>query len=429
MGRLRHSVHTRELGPDDWALPGLQNSTYYEGSSAVNQGSDFFNLSPSPTGHVINDRTALRVAAVYSCVEKIAVIASLPKHIYELGANGHRTRIDHDYWALLNTEPTPAWTAASFWEREIASMLLRGDGLAEIVRGQSRFNSAVAVGLKPLHREAVFIFQSNDRLNYRITSLSGKVRTLDQDDVLHLPGFGFNGFHGMSVIQYAAHNGIGIALAADMYSSEFFGNGQRPDYLLTTEGMLTKDQIATTKESLENQHRGVGNHFKPLVLQGGLKMQPLTMSAGDSQLLETRKFQVVDVCMAFGVPPQLIGAQDSTAGWAGSSLEQLNLGFTKYTLRGHIARFQQEINRKLFRNTKFLCEFDLSAFLEGDATAQAAYFAAAIGGTRSQGWMTVNEVRKQNNLQPDDSNDGKYNTVIQISSTPPPSATNDPATP
>ena len=150
------------------------------------------------------------------------------------------------------------------------------------------------------------------------------------------------------------------------------------------------------------------------------------MSASDSQLLETRKFQVVDVCMAFGVPPQLIGAQDSTAGWAGSSLEQLNLGFTKYTLRGHIARFQQEINRKLFKSTKYLCEFDLSAFLEGDTTAQAAYFATAIGGTRSQGWMTVNEVRKQNNLQPDDSNDGKYDAVIQIGSTPPPSASNDP---
>lgn len=428
MGRLNHSVHTRELGPDDWALPDLQNSNYYEGSSAVNQGSDFFNLSPSPTGHVVNDRTAMRVAAVYSCVEKISVISTLPKQIYELSANGQRTRIDHDYWPLLNTEPTPAWTAASFWEREIASMLLRGDGLAEIVRGKSRYSS-VAVGLRPLHREQVFIYQANDQLQYKITSLDGKVRVLSQDDILHLPGFGFNGFHGMSVIQYAAHNGIGIALAADTYSSEFFGNGQRPDYLLTTEGNLTKDQAQFAKESLENQHRGIGNRFKPLVLQGGLKMQPLTMSASDSQLLETRKFQVVDVCMAFGVPPQLIGAQDSTAGWAGSSLEQLNLGFTKYTLRGHIARFQQEINRKLFKNTKYLCEFDLSAFLEGDTAAQAAYFSTAIGGTGSQGWMTVNEVRKQNNLQPDDSNDGKYDTVIQIGSTPPPSATNDPTAP
>jgi HK97 family phage portal protein len=412
--RLRHNIHTRELSAADFAAPSIQNTSFYQ--SGNTSGTDFFNLpSASPSGHVVNDITAMRVSAVYSCVEKIAVISSLPKHIYEQTSSGQQ-RIDHDYWALLNTEPSAAWTAASFWEREITSMLLRGDGLAEIIR-PNQYSSKVS-GIKPLLRESVFISMSGDRLAYKITGLDGKTYTRDQDDVLHFPGFGFNGFHGMSVIQHAAKNGIGIALAADTYSAEFFANGQRPDYLLTTDGTLSADQRKATKESLEDQHRGVGNRFKPLVLQGGLKMQPLSMTAEDSQLLETRKFQVVDVCMAFGVPPQLIGAQDSTAGWAGSNLEQLNLGFAKYTLRGHIARIVQEINRKLFKNTKYFIEFNLDAFLEGDSAAQAAYFSKAVGGPGSQGWMKVNEVRKLKNLPADDSNEGKYDSVILSGSKP-----------
>lgn len=410
--RLRYSIHDRELSNADFGLPAINNSTIYQQGSSAN---DFFNLQLSSTGHVVNHVTAMRVAAVYACVEKISVIASLPKHIYEKTADG-RKRVDHDYWGLLNTEPSAAWTAASFWEREIAMMLLRGDGLAEIIRAGKYSPKAVAI--QPLHWENVFVSLVNGRLLYRITGLDGKSYVRDQDDILHFPGFGFNGFHGMSVIQHAARSGVGIALAADNYSSEFFANGSRPDFVLTTDGTLSDAQKESVKKSLEERHTGQGNHHKPLVLQGGLKVEPLTMTAEDSQLIETRKFEVVDICMSFGVPPQLVGAQDSTSGWAGSSLEQLNLGFTKYTLRSHISRVTQEINRKLFKGTKLFVEFNLDAFLEGDSAAQAAYFSKAVGGPGSQGWMSVNEVRKLKNLPPDDSNDGSYDNVIKSGTKP-----------
>ena len=416
MGRLnRLNVHTRELNDNDWALPELKNQAFYQ-SGYGNAGNDFFNMpAASPTGQVVNDITAMRVAAVYSCVERISVIATLPKHIYK-NVNGERQRVDHPLWNLLNTEACDTWTAASFWERQISSMLLRGDGLAEIVRNNRYFTDNITQ-IRPLYRETVFISMENGRLKYRITTLNGESYVKDQDDILHFSGFGFNGFRGMSVIQFAARNGVGVALAADGFAAEFFGNGQRPDYLLTTDGTLTKEQSIATREALEEQHRGMGNRHKPLVLQGGLKLTPLSMPPGDTQLLETRKFEVVDIAMAFGVPPQLIGAQDSTAGWAGSSLEQLNLGFLKYTLRAHISRMTQEINRKLFKNTDYFCEFNLEAFLEGDTAAQTAHFSAAIGGTRQQGFMTVNEVRKLKNLPPDESAGGKYNHIIEAGTT------------
>lgn len=424
MGRLkRHSIHTRELTANDWALPTVQNSTtVYQ---TADSGTDFFNLPSSPAGIAVTDNSAMTVSAVYSCIEKIAVIASLPKHIYEKTADG-RQRVDHPYWDYLNTEAAPAWAASSFWERMITMMLLRGDGLAEIVRPFSKSDTNPGIAkIVPLNRAAVWIYQDGSYLKYRVTHTNGKTYVLDQSDVLHFPGFSFNGFHGMSVIQHAARTGVGISLAASQYSAEFFGNNARPDYVLATDGTLTKDQTVATRDAIDAQHRGVGNRFKPLVLQGGLKVMPLNMTPEDSQLLETRKFSVIDVCMAFGVPPQLIGAQDSTAGWAGSSLEQLNLGFTKYTLRGHIARFTQEINRKLFKNTPYFCEFNLDAFLEGDSASQAAYFSKAVGGPGSQGWMTVNEVRKIMNMPADDNAD--FDSVIQ-SGTQPQGFSNDPAT-
>jgi len=371
---------------------------------------DFFSYPGNPSGYPVTDTTAMRVAAVYACVEKISVIAGLPKHIYERTKTGSE-RIDHDYWPLINTQPTENWTAASMWEREIQSMLLRGDGVARLIR-QGRTGKITEI--VPYIRENVAILRgSNGKIAYRFTDpYSHKQEQVKADDVLHIPGFGFNGFHGMSVIQYAAHSGIGIALSADQYSSEFFANSARPDYLLTTDGTLNEQQQKQTRKVLEERHTGIGNRHKPLILQGGLKIMPISMTSEDAQLLQTREFETVNICIAFGVPPQLIGVKDSSAGWAGSSLEQLNLGFAKYCLKGHITRIEQELNRKLFNLApKYFVKINLDAFLEGDSKTQAEYFSKALGGPGVQGFMSVNEVRKLKNLPPDP--DDKFNSVIE----------------
>jgi HK97 family phage portal protein len=364
----------------------------------------------------VNDVTAMRVSAVSACVERICVIASLPKHIYQDTPDGQK-RVDHAYWKLLNAEPNKLWTAAAFWERMISAMLLRGDGYAELIRARDKFGTKPEIiGIKPLIREFISTVEVDGALVYKISDPNGNVRNLSQDDILHFPGFGFDGFHGMSVIKHAARSATGIALAADKYSSAFFENGARPDFAIELPNTPSLDQQEMMRASWEDRYKGAERSHKPVLLSGGAKIHEITLSAEDSQLLETRKYQVVDICSAFGVPPQLIGAQDSTAGWAGSSLEQLNLWFAKYTLRQHIARITQEINRKLFSQTKYFVEFNLDAFLEGDSKTQSEYFAKAIGGPGSQGWMTVNEVRRLKNLKPDSSNGGVYDEVMKSGS-------------
>lgn len=394
------------VAPTDVLASGI-NNICLNGSNAT----DFFDYSSNQTGYPVTDKTAMRVAAVYACVEKISVIAGLPKHIYERKNGGSVKVQDHDYWPLLNTQPSDYWTAQSMWECGTKSKLLRGDGYIRIHR---RTASGKIYELRPYLRENVTIRIANDgKIGYLFSDPhTGKQESVLAEDVIQLAGFGFNGIHGMSVIQYAAHSGIGIALSADQYSSEFFANSARPDYLLTTDGSLSPQQKADTKQSLEERHSGIGNRHKPLILQGGLKIMPISLSAEDAQLLQTREFEVVNICIAFGVPPQLIGAKDSTAGWAGSSLEQLNLGFYKYTLNGHINRDTQELNRKLFgTGTKHFIKYNVDSFLEGDAKTQADYFSRALGGPGQQGWHSVDEVRALKNLPP--TGNEKFATVIE----------------
>jgi len=401
----KQSRYSERVLPSDMGV-GIQNSTFSLNSQ---EAIDFFSM-PKAGLFNVNETTAMRVAAVYGCVEKISVIATLPKHIYERTATGSQ-RIDHDYWPLLNSQPNDKWTAASMWERNIHSMLLRGDGFDRLIK-HSR--TGKITGLVPYLRENVFVMRGyGGAISYRLTdAYTGEQYVATPDEVVHIPGFGYNGYHGMSVIQYAARSGIGVALSADESSAEFFSNGQRPDYVITAPTDLKKEQREALKQSLEDNHRGLGNQHKPLILFGGMDVKPLSLTAEDAQLIQTQQFQIMNICIAFGVPPQLVGVMESSKGWAGSSLEQLNLGFAQYTLKQHIGRMEQELNRKLFPgNQKYFIKFNLDAFLEGDSAAQAQYFNKALGGPGAQGWMSVNEARALKNLPPDPN--PKYDQVIE----------------
>jgi HK97 family phage portal protein len=118
----------------------------------------------------------------------------------------------------------------------------------------------------------------------------------------------------------------------------------------------------------------------------------------DAQLIETRKYEKADICTAFGVPPIMIGDNEKTTSW-GTGIEQITIGFVRYTLKPHLVRWEEELNRKLFLKAGQFVEFDVNGLLRGDTKAQADYYKAALGGPGSgPGWMSVNEVRRLENL-------------------------------
>ncbi|AEC22294.1 phage portal protein (plasmid) [Pusillimonas sp. T7-7] len=386
-----------------------------EGETVISSDSiKMFELFGDPTtsaGAVVNDKTAMRVSAVYASVNLIAgSIAQLPLPVYER-VGETRVRADHDYWWILNEQFSQAWPSAAGWEFLIGQMLLRGDGIAYITRNRAGYMT----GLIPWYRSKVDIFVQDrtsprdpKRLGYRFWDDEKGYFAVDQDDVLHIPGFGFNGECSMSVIQWGARNGIGIAIQGDDHAGRFFSEGGKPEVAIRAPAEMTLDQQEDFRAAWVAKYGGnSGNRKIPLILTEGLDVKELTMSAVDQQLLESRQWQVIDIARAFGVPPHMIGETTKSTSW-GSGIEQMGIGFVKYTLGPHLKRCKDELNRKLFRTARYFVEHNVDGLMAGDSKAQGEYFGKALGGPGAQGWMTINEVRRLKNLPPIEGGDSIY---------------------
>lgn len=378
-------------------ITAIKNEYQSWGGLSGDQWSEFFSGAATSSGSIVTAESAKRSAALYACVRLIAgSVALLPLQIYER-VGDTRKEANIDVWWLLNESPYQTLTACSYWEWMVSSMLLRGDGLAQILRDKNGYPK----GFMPLPRECVVIKKQGDRLIYLVNDGVSKFG-IQQEDVLHFPGFGFDGVQGESVIRFAARQAVGNALSADEYSGEFFANGATPSVVVAyPEGQAPKvDQQEFLRQQLEERHTGNGKRHRPLILTNGGKLNPVSLTAEDAQLLETRKFQVIEVARACGVPPHMIGESSASTSW-GSGIEQMSIGYARYTLGPPLRRIEQELNRKLWpRSYKYFVEFNRDGLLAGDSKTEAEFFGKALGGPGAQGWMTINEVRHKKNLPP-----------------------------
>ena len=375
-----------------------QNVTY---SDAVMES---FGVGSQQAGMTVNATTAMRVSAVAACVAKISgAIISMPLHVYRLNGGDVPDRLPRDsLWYMLNEQPSPQFTASSMWEGVSMAQLLRGDAYVLIRRSM---NGNVKE-LLPLPWGCVSPMRTPDKgVRYYVNLPSHGISTwFDPSDILHFPGLGFDDatMRSMSVIQYGARSAIGNALAMDEYSGQFFAEGAHPSIILSAAGRMSPEQITQMQNAFRAKYSGMDNaHKMPLVLTEGVTAKEISLSAEDAQLLEARKFQVLDVARAFGVPGFLINESTGATSW-GSGIESIGRAFVQYTLQPWLRKIEQEINRKLFpRDTGRFVEFYRDALIEGDLAAQGAYFRTALGGPGSgDGHMTVNEIRKIKRMAP-----------------------------
>ncbi len=355
------------------------------------------------SGFAVTDHTAMLVSTVFACLNKISgAVLQLPIHQYRVGTSGDREKMQPTpLWWLLNEQPASRWTAASWKEWIVKCVALRGDQYTEIVRGTAPMSGGTPASLKPHHPDCVHTRVVDDRLRYDVQDLeTGEIRGIDQDDMLHFPGFGFDGRKSLSIIQWAARNAIGNALAAADYSGRTIGEGAMPQIALTYPNKLAPDQAELLRKSFVATYTGTSSRKVPLILTEGGTVNELQISPVDMQLLESRRFEREDICQAFGVPPVMIGENEKTSSW-GTGVEQITLGFVRFTLKPMLVRWEEEINRKLFRRAGQFVEFSLDALLRGDSKAESESFRAALGGPGTgDGWMGVNEVRRIKNLPP-----------------------------
>ncbi|TFL16423.1 phage portal protein [Jannaschia formosa] len=370
-------------------------------SSDVRRGDLVWNAFTGGLDGSPSERSAMRVTAVWACVSLISgAVASLPMHIYQRSREGDLSRDRNaDLWWILNEQFSPRWSASAGWQFLVASKLLHGDGFAEILRGRG----GQVAGLLPLHPDRVRVITTGDgaRLIYEIqpdstitrpSPAAAKIRVLDQDDMLHVPGFGFNGLRGMSALRFSLSNSGRLAINAQDFSSKFLENMARPDFALKSEKNLTDDQFKRLQDMLD-KHRGPERAGKPMILEGGLGIQTLTMPLEEMQLLETRKFQVEEIARAFGVQPFMIGHTEKTSSW-GTGVEAMGAGFVRYTLRDHLNAFQNEMNRKFFRTARLVAEFDTTELERADTKSMFDAVRIALGRAGEPAFMTLEEARE-----------------------------------
>ena len=402
------SVILSKWKADREAARAVSNQTKIYPTSSGNSGSELYewftgNSSLSSAGPPVNERTAMAVGAVYACVGLIAgAVSTMPLKTYRRDGSS-REAITSDMCWLLNEQPNAMMSAAVMWEYLVWSLLLHGDAFATISRASPM--SPVIKGFVPRHPHDVSVMRNGNRLAYLVYDhASGIQLALDQDDILHVPGLGFDGLRGMSTIKYAAKQAIGLSLAADEYSARFFSNGARPDYIVTTPGKMDPEQQKTFRDSWMARYSGVNNSHIPAILTGGGDVKTLSMNPEDAQLLETRSFQAIDVARFFGVPPHMIGIVEKSTSF-GTGIEQQGIGFVKYTLARHLVKFEQEVNRKCYRTAKNFVEFDTRSLERGDYKTRNEGYRIALGRAGEPGWMTSNEVRNLENMPPKEGGD------------------------
>jgi HK97 family phage portal protein len=397
-------VGTNLTGAPETRPRPIENSMPLAGITA--QSGDYWEMftgSSTPGLAPLSAANAPAVTAVHACTALIAgAVSALPIRCYQRLEDNEREELPNDdLWWLLNEEFNPRWSAAKGWEYKVLALLLRGDGFAVIER---RGRSGYVAGLRPVHPSCVDVRPSNDgrRLLYRVNygmddgiEMVGS-RIYDQDDILHFPGFGFDGLRGMSPLSTFLRMSASVAHALQQYTGQFFAQGARPDYVLT--GDLEGDQLTKLREQVDAYHSGINNARRPMLLSGGMTLQTLSLPLEDVQLLSLRQFQVEEIARAYLVPPFMIGHNEKTTSW-GSGVEAMGVGFVRYTLRNYLNGITAEINRKLLPRSRKFLEFDTSELEKADFKSLMESFRIGIGRAGEPGFMTPDEVRTRLNLK------------------------------
>lgn len=346
-------------------------------------------------GPAVTDSSALQVGTVFACLSKLGgAVSQLPLHEYRSRPEREMVTPATPLWWLLNESPEPSWTASAWKQWIVRCVKLRGDQHTEILR-----RGADVVGLRVHHPDAVVAARVNGRLRYACRHPdTQEIYGVDQDDMLHFPGFGFDGVSSMSAIKWAARNAIATELGAAKYIGKTLTEGGMPRVALEYPANLPPGTASDLRESFAAIYgQGEGGRL-PLVLANGGKAKELSISPVDMELLASRRLDKQTICEVMGVPPIIIGDSEKTSSW-GTGVEQILLAWVKFDLAPMLTGWEEELNRKLFRRAGRFVEFNLGALLRGDSKAQSDSFRAALGGPGTgDGWMSVNEVRRLLNL-------------------------------
>lgn len=346
-------------------------------------------------GQLVNplDSNALYSTAVLCIVRVIADgIAQVPFRLQKSG-DGRRGEdaTDHPVYDLLRYEPNEWQSSYEFREQFAIHAVLTGNAYIFI----NRDARGIPQELYAFEPKRVTPVQHDDySISYRVSMRNGAFIDVPASDMWHIKGPSWDGVVGLNATNLA-REAIGLALASEQFGANLFRNGARPSGILSSPTNLTADQKAALKKSWQDQYGGVGNAHKTALVEGGITFQSISSSANDAQWIESRKFQIEELCRAFRVQPIMVMQQGATSY---NSVEQLMLAHLQNTLMPWYERIEQSARKALLtkeeKKAGYYVKLDSRALMEASTADRLAYYSAM----RANGAMTINEVREKEDL-------------------------------
>lgn len=365
-------VRTTLANPDQWLI-------------------DWFGGGITKAGTDVNETSALNYIAVAACVRLIADnIGALPIQLYRrTGERKKEKAVTHYIYPLIHRNPNTEMSAFRWKNTCQGHLCTWGNSYSYIDRDLGNRVKRL-IPLQP--DRMVQIERKNNELIYRYKLSNGEERKISPNEMLHVPGWGYDGIIGYSPITLA-REAIGLGLATEEFGSRFFGNGAHTSGVIKHPGRF-KDQAAIDrfKKNWNEAYSGLSESHKTAILEEGMEYQAMSVPPEDAQFLETRKFQKSEIATFYRVPPHMIGDTEKSTSW-GTGIEQQTIGFIQYTLMPWFILWEQELARQLLTSAEqeeYYFKFNVDALLRGDAKVRAEAF--AIG--KLNGWYSTNDIRE-----------------------------------
>jgi len=357
-------------------------------------------------GPWVDEPAAMQSAVVASCVRLIAgTIASLPLNVYErlpnggkAPANGLNGTMEHPLFAVLHRQPNPRMTSFEWKERAAQDLETYGNHYS-LQRLDTKGNVAE---LWPIRSDRLTPeWQDKTTIDspklYRYRSEDGNQHVFFEDEILHIPGLGFDGLKGKSPIEMVMQH-VGYDLSLQRFGAKFLSQGFAPRFVIQHPAKFLSDQARKNfKASLKAEAAGLHIH-ETMVLEEGMTVKEIGIPPEHAQFLETRKFSRSEIAGFFGVPPHFIGDVEKSTSW-GTGIEQQQIGWVQTGILPRIRRMEERLNVSLFgprESQKFFAEFNLSGMLRGDAKSRANFYRELS----LLGAISPNEIRALENMNP-----------------------------
>lgn len=362
-------------------------------------------------GPPVSERTAMTVSAVYRSVSILSgLIASLPLKVYKRSKDGREDASNHRLQPMFQVAPYPGRPMTSFVWRELWGIneLLWGDHFSAI-----RYDGAARIiGFETAMPWDTEVYRINNRNKYRCVFWPGgvtgndevgsgyRVEWIDQDDMIHIPGPGFNGIRGLSRIRANARNSIALSMMLPEQIGRTHENAARPSGLVEVPTGIDPEGFKKFRAQFNQNNTGRANVGKVIYGDPGTKFTAFQLTPEDLNTIELMRYEVADVSRFFGVPLPLLNETTKSTSW-GTGLSEQNLAFLIFTLEPDLGRIESELNYKLFFGSEYYVEFDRAGLMAMDPVK-----AAEVAQTEIQtGTLLINEYRKAKNRPPVDNGD------------------------